>query len=126
MTTLHTDVPLHDCPPVEQCVCGVFVFDRTRSVAVTTLREVLGSPAADRVLQHSGRWLFLAIGRGGAGVMAVDSELDVIEAHRGLLHAPRGAGHVEVFHYLDSDLRQRIIEDSQSYMLRAVPAEGHA
>ena len=123
---LRIDVPLSQVPPIEQCVCGVFVFDRTRSAALKALREVLGDVAAERVLQAQGRWLFLAIGRGGAFVMAVDTEREVIEAHRGLLHIPGAAGHVEVFTYIDAGLRRRVVDDSQRHALLAMPGWGVA
>jgi hypothetical protein len=126
MTSLRIDAPLSECPPVEQCVAGVFVFDRTRSAAVKALREVLGTAAADGVLQSRGRWLFLTIGRAGAGVLGVDSETDVVHAHRGLLHVPAGSGHLEIFHYLAPELRQRIIDDARLYQLRAMPTGGRA
>ena len=126
MISLQLDRPLAECPPVEQCALGAFVFDRQHAIAIKALHEVLGEATADRILQTPGRWLFLTVGKGGAGVMAVDSELDVIEAHRAFLQLPSSSGHIELFHYLAPELRARIIEDARQYALRVAKPEGSA
>lgn len=124
---LRVDEPLSAFPPIEHCAALINIVDRRHRFGLKMLRRVLGRAHLKSALSMRGRWLIAIAGKAGAVVFAADSEDALLQAHREVIDLSTSApGHLEIFHFVDLELRARIIADSKTHALRVAPCEGRA
>jgi hypothetical protein len=114
--------------PVEAPALCVVVGDRQRPGARKLLRRFLGRAGLRKVLARlPGRFVVIACGHGGVSASDARDLGELLEVHRDVFAlAPLLHSHVEIFHGLDRQTRDAVIEAGKAQALRMAPIGGRA